>query len=359
MAYKLYTPVGTNDQWGHASDWTGGTIPSTTTPGSLLLRANNNAFNTIYQMPYLDQATGTGTNIWALSDTPSTGTLTQYQSTLVLTNYGAVHINGTPDDKVGSSAADWRFIGVGAANATNLLVNDGLFEIVSNTSTAVTTATFLAGTSLTIAGSGAFNLIGNVSLVFGSPNATSDTPTNPTSATLTTTTGASGTGTLTFTDTALFTSPHTVTYTGSTTTTTNATNIASAINGDATLKSLGITATSAGSVATIAQTNGGLGNGLSVTASLGTVSSVAAGNGGVNALVAVGYGIDINFIATGPTGVGKHLRDIFAEGELDEKTVCAKFARTAADGKTYQVQHYNLEAILSVGYRVSSKRATA
>jgi hypothetical protein len=55
----------------------------------------------------------------------------------------------------------------------------------------------------------------------------------------------------------------------------------------------------------------------------------------------------------------KHLRDIFADGELDENSVCAKFARTAEDGKTYQVQHYNLDAVLSVGYRVNSKKATA
>jgi hypothetical protein len=59
------------------------------------------------------------------------------------------------------------------------------------------------------------------------------------------------------------------------------------------------------------------------------------------------------------TVVTRHLGNIFAEGELDESAVSAKFARTAADGKTYQTQHYSLDAILSVGYRVSSKRATA
>lgn len=68
--------------------------------------------------------------------------------------------------------------------------------------------------------------------------------------------------------------------------------------------------------------------------------------------IADAFGID-------RTGVAKHLKDIFVEGELDEKAVCAKFARTAADGKSYIVQHYNLEAILSVGYRVNSKKATA
>lgn len=68
--------------------------------------------------------------------------------------------------------------------------------------------------------------------------------------------------------------------------------------------------------------------------------------------VAEAFGID-------RTVVGRHLRNIFAEGELDEKAVSAKFARTASDGKSYETQRYNLEAILSVGYRVSSKRATA
>ncbi|MAX31618.1 MAG: hypothetical protein CME72_00925 [Halomonadaceae bacterium] len=56
--------------------------------------------------------------------------------------------------------------------------------------------------------------------------------------------------------------------------------------------------------------------------------------------------------------ITKHLRNIFKEGELDEKAVCANFAHTAEDGKTYQVRHYNLDVILSVGYRVKSHQAT-
>ena len=47
--------------------------------------------------------------------------------------------------------------------------------------------------------------------------------------------------------------------------------------------------------------------------------------------------------------VTKHLRNVFKEGELDQGAVCAKFAHTAADGKTYSVEFYNLDAILSVG----------
>ena len=55
--------------------------------------------------------------------------------------------------------------------------------------------------------------------------------------------------------------------------------------------------------------------------------------------------------------ITKHLKNIVAEGELTEETVCAKIAHTAKDGKTYQTQFYNLDAIISVGYRVNSGRA--
>lgn len=56
--------------------------------------------------------------------------------------------------------------------------------------------------------------------------------------------------------------------------------------------------------------------------------------------------------------VGKHITNIFAEGELEAESVVAYFATTAADGKTYQVEYYNLDVIISVGYRVKSKRGT-
>jgi prophage maintenance system killer protein len=56
--------------------------------------------------------------------------------------------------------------------------------------------------------------------------------------------------------------------------------------------------------------------------------------------------------------ITKHLRNVFKEGELEEASARAKFAHTAADGKTYQVQCYNLDVIISVGYRVKSKRGT-
>ena len=56
--------------------------------------------------------------------------------------------------------------------------------------------------------------------------------------------------------------------------------------------------------------------------------------------------------------VTKHLRNIFKTAELSQNSVSANFAHTAADGKTYKVQHYSLDAILAVGYRANSKRAT-
>ncbi len=56
--------------------------------------------------------------------------------------------------------------------------------------------------------------------------------------------------------------------------------------------------------------------------------------------------------------IGKHVRNVFKEGELEKGAVWAKFAYTASDGKTYQVDFYNLDVIISVGYRVKSLRGT-
>ena len=56
--------------------------------------------------------------------------------------------------------------------------------------------------------------------------------------------------------------------------------------------------------------------------------------------------------------IGKHINNIFNETELEESSVVAKFATTANDGKVYQVEHYNLDVIISVGYRVKSVRGT-
>ncbi len=58
------------------------------------------------------------------------------------------------------------------------------------------------------------------------------------------------------------------------------------------------------------------------------------------------------------TVITKHLKNIFESNELQEESVCANFAHTAADEKIYQTKFYNLDAIISVGYRVNSQRAT-
>ncbi len=54
--------------------------------------------------------------------------------------------------------------------------------------------------------------------------------------------------------------------------------------------------------------------------------------------------------------ISKHIKNIFLEGELLENAVCAFFAHTANDGKIYNVKYYNLDVVISVGYRVKSKR---
>lgn len=56
--------------------------------------------------------------------------------------------------------------------------------------------------------------------------------------------------------------------------------------------------------------------------------------------------------------ISEHIRNIFSEGELQEEQVVRKFRTTAADGKKYLVAHYNLDVIISVGYRVKSHRGT-
>jgi hypothetical protein len=56
--------------------------------------------------------------------------------------------------------------------------------------------------------------------------------------------------------------------------------------------------------------------------------------------------------------INEHLQNIFKERELDEASVVRKFRITAADGKSYETAHYNLDVIISVGYRVKSHRGT-
>ena len=56
--------------------------------------------------------------------------------------------------------------------------------------------------------------------------------------------------------------------------------------------------------------------------------------------------------------ISRHIKNIFTEGELQRDSVVAKFATTASDGKAYNVDYYNLDVIISVGYRVKSNRGT-
>ncbi len=56
--------------------------------------------------------------------------------------------------------------------------------------------------------------------------------------------------------------------------------------------------------------------------------------------------------------ISRHISNIFKEGELERDSVVAKFATTARDGKTYQVDFFNLDVIISVGYRIKSLRGT-
>ena len=56
--------------------------------------------------------------------------------------------------------------------------------------------------------------------------------------------------------------------------------------------------------------------------------------------------------------INEHIQNIFAEGELVQESVVRKFRITAGDGKIYDTQHYNLDVIISVGYRVKSHRGT-
>ena len=60
----------------------------------------------------------------------------------------------------------------------------------------------------------------------------------------------------------------------------------------------------------------------------------------------------------GRTTITEHLKNIFESEELDENSVCREFRHTANDGKNYKTKYYNLDAIISVGYRVNSKKAT-
>ena len=61
---------------------------------------------------------------------------------------------------------------------------------------------------------------------------------------------------------------------------------------------------------------------------------------------------------TSKSNVSEHIKNIFEEGELEENSVVRKFRTTASDGKNYNVSYYNLDMIISLGYRIKSISAT-
>ena len=66
----------------------------------------------------------------------------------------------------------------------------------------------------------------------------------------------------------------------------------------------------------------------------------------------------VELFQSSKANISEHIKHIFDEGELDEDSVVRNFRTTAADGKSYNVKHYNLDVIISVGYRVKSLRGT-
>lgn len=66
----------------------------------------------------------------------------------------------------------------------------------------------------------------------------------------------------------------------------------------------------------------------------------------------------VELFQSSKSNISEHIKHIFEEGELQENSVVRKFRTTATDGKSYEVNHYNLDVIISVGYRVKSLRGT-
>ena len=66
----------------------------------------------------------------------------------------------------------------------------------------------------------------------------------------------------------------------------------------------------------------------------------------------------VDLFQTTKQNISLHIRNVFAEGELQESSVVKEYLTTAADGKAYKTLHYNLDVIISVGYRVKSHVGT-
>jgi hypothetical protein len=66
----------------------------------------------------------------------------------------------------------------------------------------------------------------------------------------------------------------------------------------------------------------------------------------------------VELFQSSKANISEHIKNIFKEGELDRDSVVRKFRTTASDGKKYEVEHYNLDLIISLGYRIRSRIAT-
>jgi hypothetical protein len=66
----------------------------------------------------------------------------------------------------------------------------------------------------------------------------------------------------------------------------------------------------------------------------------------------------VELFQSSKANISEHIKHIFEEGELNENSVVRKFRTTASDGKNYEIAHYNLDMIISLGYRINSKEAT-
>ena len=66
----------------------------------------------------------------------------------------------------------------------------------------------------------------------------------------------------------------------------------------------------------------------------------------------------VELLQSSKASISEHIRHIFEEGELEESTAVRNFRTTASDGKSYAVRYYNLDVVISVGYRVKSQRGT-
>jgi|SRR6185312_5553377 len=66
----------------------------------------------------------------------------------------------------------------------------------------------------------------------------------------------------------------------------------------------------------------------------------------------------VDLFQSSKPNISEHIKHIFEEGELTENSVVRKFRTTAADGKNYNTTYYNLDVVISVGYRVKSLRGT-